>query len=305
MAGSTDRTNRVFVVYGRDAEFVNSMYAFLRAVGLSPLEWEQVVQECNTPNPYVLDVIDLGMKSAGAMLVLFTGDDFACLRPELAGRVPEDQGLILEAQSRPNVIFEAGFAVGKYPGQTLFVQFGENRGFTDIHGKHIVTFDGSPESRNTLIGRLEKIGCTPNRSGSQWLSVPFPEPRSGRFDYGRENGTRRDRPTPIEQARTNLLLLVATSNDHSIRRNSKSTTVATIISAGRFLAGSGDGGNLAALYSAAFDSQVPMGMWELLGEHHDGTQVWGLTDKARQRATELLEQGEMPDWTVFDRRSRL
>lgn len=101
----------VFVIYGRNENARKAMFEFLRSVNLHPLEWEQAVKLTGLASPYVGDVIDAGIEHSSAALVMFTGDDIARLRPELAMSGSGDSGDAF--QPRPNVILEAGLALGK------------------------------------------------------------------------------------------------------------------------------------------------------------------------------------------------
>ena len=41
------------VVYGRNAQATRALFDFLRALGLQPLEWDQLVAAMDTATPYV------------------------------------------------------------------------------------------------------------------------------------------------------------------------------------------------------------------------------------------------------------
>ena len=49
---------RVFVVHGRDEALRRSIFAFLRAVNLEPLEWSQAVRLTGKGTPYIGEVLD-------------------------------------------------------------------------------------------------------------------------------------------------------------------------------------------------------------------------------------------------------
>jgi hypothetical protein len=93
--GST--MSKVFVVYGRDEQARKALFQFLRAVGLSPLEWDQIVALVGQGSPYVGDVIDKGLSVAQAVVVLLTGDDLVSLRKEFRNpNEPDEQPTVFD-----------------------------------------------------------------------------------------------------------------------------------------------------------------------------------------------------------------
>ena len=74
----------------------------------------------------------------------------------------------LTPQARPNVIFEAGMAMGRFPKRTILIKLGELRPFSDIEGRHTVLLDNSVEKRKNLAQRLENAGCQISLSGTEW-----------------------------------------------------------------------------------------------------------------------------------------
>ena len=66
------RGNSVFVVHGRDDELRKSMFAFLRALGLNPMEWGHAVANAKGANPYIGDIIEAAMAKVQAVVVLFS-----------------------------------------------------------------------------------------------------------------------------------------------------------------------------------------------------------------------------------------
>ena len=77
----------------------------------------------------------------------------------------------MTGQARLNVLFEAGMAYGKDPNRAVLVEIGELRPFSDISGRHLVKFKGTPEDRNILANRLKLVGCDVDLEGNDWLSV--------------------------------------------------------------------------------------------------------------------------------------
>ncbi len=169
-SGSVDQ-RKVFVVHGRDTVNRDAMFQFLRALNLAPMEWEQIVESTGQAAPYVGDVLAEGFRICQAVVVLLTGDDQAYLREDL--RKSSDPPFEAEPtpQPRPNVLFEAGMAIGHHPGRTILVQIGQIRAMSDITGRHTVRFAGTGTDRNTLKNRLRTAGCEVNDQGGDWLSV--------------------------------------------------------------------------------------------------------------------------------------
>lgn len=162
------KDNSVFVVHGRNDELRKSMFDFLRALGLKPLEWEKALLMAKGVNPHVDDILDTAMAKVQAVVVLFSPDDEARLKPEFWKHGDGASEKQMRGQPRPNVIFEAGLALGRHSEKTLLVQVGTVRGFTDIAGKHLVRLTNDYAKRNDLANRLKKIGCKVDRDGTDW-----------------------------------------------------------------------------------------------------------------------------------------
>jgi len=158
----------VFVVYGRNSRLRGAMFEFLRSIGLRPLEWSQAVKATGKPSPYIGEILDTAFFKAQAVVVLMTPDDEARLREPL--RTPEDLGYesVLTPQARPNVLFEAGMALGRSPGRTILVEVGSLRPFTDIAGIHTIKMDNTSAKRQDLAQRLERAGCPVDLTGIDW-----------------------------------------------------------------------------------------------------------------------------------------
>jgi hypothetical protein len=166
----TPNPKEVFVVHGRNKALRKDMFAFLRAIKLEPVEWSEAVQATGDPNPYVGKVLDVGFAKAQATLVLLTPDEMARLLPEYANEHDEPD-LTEAAQPRPNVLFEAGMALGLHPTRTVLVEIGGMRQFSDIGGKHILRFKGTAANRFELVKRLRTAGCDANTDGEDWLEI--------------------------------------------------------------------------------------------------------------------------------------
>jgi predicted nucleotide-binding protein len=158
----------VMVIHGRDLTLRDDMFNLLRALGLAPLEWAQLVSLVREGSPYIGRVLERAFEVAQAAVVLFSPDDEVRLVERLrADGDPEDW----EAQARPNVFFEAGLAFGRFPEKSVLVELGDLRTASDLAGRHVLRFDGSAERRHELAERLAVAGCPVDRSGTDWLRV--------------------------------------------------------------------------------------------------------------------------------------
>lgn len=160
---------KVFVVHGRNLVARDSMFAFLRSLGLQPIEWEQAVQLTGTGSPYIGDVLDAAFAEAQAIVVLITPDEISYLRADFA-QGDHDPETEPAAQARPNVLFEAGMAMGHDGKRTVLVELGKVRPFTDVIGRHTIRMDNGAGKRKALAQRLETAGCAVDTTGGDWLT---------------------------------------------------------------------------------------------------------------------------------------
>jgi predicted nucleotide-binding protein len=170
------KDNTVFVVHGRDGALRQSMFDFLRALNLHPLEWDHAIDAAKQSNPYVGDVLDIVMEQAEAIVVLFTPDDLAQLKEQFVKSGERTSEGKAQGQARPNVLFEAGLALGAHPKKTVMVQVGKVKAFSDIGGRHMVRLSNDEASRNSFANRLARICPAVNRIGNDWMHVGKFEP---------------------------------------------------------------------------------------------------------------------------------
>lgn len=157
---------RVFVIHGRNELARKALFEFLRSIGLDPIEWSQAIQMTGKASPYIGEVLDAAFGAAQAIVVLETPDDIAYLHPSLT--YPGDIECDPQPQPRPNVLFEAGMAMGRDPDRTVIVELGQVKVFSDIHGRHVVRLDNTVGKRQDLADRLQTAGCSVNLSGRDW-----------------------------------------------------------------------------------------------------------------------------------------
>jgi predicted nucleotide-binding protein len=163
------KADTVFVAYGRDEDARRAVFDLLRSAGLRPLEWEQAVRMAGKGSPFVGEVLDVALAQAQAIIILMTGDETASLLPRLLDK--EERAGDTEAQPRPNVILEAGMALGRYPERTIIVEMGHVRVISDLLGRHVIRLDNSVSKRKALLLRLETTGCNVDFTGDDWMST--------------------------------------------------------------------------------------------------------------------------------------
>jgi len=160
---------KVMVVHGQDEAARRAVFNWLRAIGLRPLEWTQLVQAAGVASPYIGDVLDRAFSEAQAVVVLFTPDEHVRVRHALAADAA------WRLQARPNVLLEAGMAFARYPEQTVLAVLGDQDLPTDLTGRHYVRL-GTAGALRDLAQRLEGAGCPVDITGSDWLDpAVFPD----------------------------------------------------------------------------------------------------------------------------------
>lgn len=165
------RGTNVFVVHGRNEKARQNLFQFLRALALKPIEWTQAIKMTGQPSPYVGTILDTAFREAAAVVVLLTPDDEARLRKEYRRRREPVYETRLTGQARPNVLFEAGMALGRNPQNTVLVQLGEVRPFSDVAGRHLVHLSNDPMSRQEFATKLANAGCNVDTTGTDWLNA--------------------------------------------------------------------------------------------------------------------------------------
>jgi len=193
---------RVFVIHGRNERSRKALFEFLRSIGLDPIEWSRAIQMTGKASPYIGEVLDATFGAAQAVVVLQTPDDIAYLHPSLT--YPDDPECEPQSQPRPNVLFEAGMAMGRDPNRTVLAELGQVKVFSDIHGRHVVRLDNTVAKRQDLADRLRSAGCSVDLSGRDWHDAgdltPPPPPGRG-LPLGRRMPSSRTSGEPRLDAR--------------------------------------------------------------------------------------------------------
>ncbi len=158
---------KVFVIHGRNLEARKQMGIYLRALGLEPINFDDLRAGLGG-TPTIADIVMAGMAQAQGVVALFTADEYAALKPDLRG--PGESGEMVERwQSRPNVLFEAGIAFGIDRNRVVIVKLGKVSLPSDFGGIHALSPTNDPSGhRNTLRNTLKGMGCAVG-DGSDWM----------------------------------------------------------------------------------------------------------------------------------------
>lgn len=189
---------RVFVVYGRNVVAQQAMFGFLRRIGLAPIEWEQAVAATGKTAPYVGEILRSAFQIAQAVVVLLTPDEVAYLRPEYSEDASESQP---GTQARPNVLFEAGMALGLHEDRTVIVELGELRQISDYAGRHAIRNINTGPGLKAVAERLRVAGCPIDLSGSDWMDssqFALPPSASGDLPLGKRVVARTTTRPPVD-----------------------------------------------------------------------------------------------------------
>jgi predicted nucleotide-binding protein len=159
----------VMVIYGHDKPANDALFSWLRAIGLQPREWTQLIRASGSASPFIGEVLDKALRDVQAVIAFFTPDEYVTAVG--AGQGPGRR------QARPNVLIEAGMALITHPTRTIIAVLGDQELPTDLAGRHYVRLSHTDvEPLNDLAGRLGDAGCDIDLSGSDWLhSSRFPD----------------------------------------------------------------------------------------------------------------------------------
>jgi len=185
--GLAENERKVFVIHGRNDLARKALFEFLRSIGLEPIEWSQAIGMTGKGSPYIGEVLDAAFSAAQAVVVLQTPDDIAHLHESLT--YPGDPECNPQMQPRPNVLFEAGIAMGRDENRTVLVELGHVKSFSDIHGRHVIRLDNSTQKRQDLANRLKTAGCAVILTGTDWHNagdLTPPTPPGGGLPLGRK-----------------------------------------------------------------------------------------------------------------------
>lgn len=172
----TGGPRKVFIIHGRDLDARDEMVKFLKSLGLSHLDFEEVADEMGGI-PFIADIVLKGINAADAVIALFTPDELAALYDPQTGDYKGAEGSGSRWQARPNVIFEAGVAFGTAKSKTILVTLGTNVAlFSDASGIHFIDLasrNGKKSLRKRLAGIVGGLGAAPDNWEEPQVSGDF------------------------------------------------------------------------------------------------------------------------------------
>lgn len=199
---------KVFVVHGRDERLRRSIFEFLTAIRLDPIEWPEAISSTGEGSPYVGKALKI-LNIAQAIVVLLTPDDLVQLREELWKDNEPQFEKQLSGQPRPNVLIELGMALAINEAATIIVQVGQIKDISDIKGRHILHLDNSAVMKNQLANRLKDAGCEVKTVGNDWLTVGDFSPPEIKIDVNLGEKLQDYKP---DEVAANILLHLSKSN---------------------------------------------------------------------------------------------
>ena len=246
----------VFVPHGRNEDARYALFTFLRSIGLKPLEWNVAVQATGKPAPYIGEVLNVAFSLAHAIVVLFTPDDEVRLKAPFQIDSDPLYEIELTGQARPNVLFEAGMAMGRAEDRTVLVEPGELRPFSDLAGRHMIRIDNTTQRRQELAQRLQAAGCPVKLDGTDWHGAgdfqavldQLVQGSSGSTDVEEQQPSTSEFPQLSEDAKE--LLLEAKEGSNRIIVVIRTNTGGVVITNGKQFAEMGDGRSLAKWLAA-------------------------------------------------------
>jgi predicted nucleotide-binding protein len=142
---------RVFLIHGRNEPARRALTAFLRSLGVIPIEWTNLIAAGDSWRAQMLDVLRSALETSSAVIAL--------LAPESPGA----------DDASPNVLLELGVALGLAPTKTVVVTAGPVHIPSDLAGLHVIHLSNATTGRDALRTRLRLLGCRVAEHNLDWL----------------------------------------------------------------------------------------------------------------------------------------
>jgi hypothetical protein len=145
----------VFIIHGHDLKVRDELVNFVKALGLETPSFEDHAGESSAP--VILNVVLDGIRDADLVIALFTAEEHAALYNPATGAYEGGRENESRWQARPNVIFEAGMALGLKGDRTILVTLGSYvKLLSDLAGVHYVDLT-SKDAKKTLHKKLASL----------------------------------------------------------------------------------------------------------------------------------------------------
>ncbi|NOK32027.1 hypothetical protein HMI49_02260 [Corallococcus exercitus] len=158
---------KVFIIHGRDRATLQELKHFLKGLGLQAWTFVDEFHESISNTP-IVEIVARGVSKTRAVIALLTPDEFACLVPERR-EAAESERNVRRWQPRPNVIYEAGMAMGLNREGTIMVTVGNVELPSDLDGILHIRLTNGTESRRTLRKKLMQAGCEVDMNLDDWM----------------------------------------------------------------------------------------------------------------------------------------
>jgi len=170
-ARSSSSKRYVFVVRGRDQAAYEALAAFLMALDLRIVTWEDAARGAGGGTPHTLDIVRAGIDMANAVVVLMTPDDLGHVKPQFLDPRDHPSEANATGQARQNVVFEAGWAMALDQKKVVLVRVGDVRPLSDIDGLNYVWLTGDISSRRSLMSRLKACDLDLEADDDRWRTA--------------------------------------------------------------------------------------------------------------------------------------
>ncbi len=167
-----DRSS-IFVVYGRNTDLRDTMFRLLRALGLNPRTWPELMAH-DAPATHTFEIIDSGIRSSFAVVALLSDDEEVTLRaPFYNAGSDEENERESHSQARPNVFLEAGMALALKFDKTFLVRFGDHREISDLKGLNYFQLSGKIAADHAFVKALKSAKCPVRINTSKLQAINF------------------------------------------------------------------------------------------------------------------------------------
>ncbi len=163
------KRKKVFVVFGHNTFIAYEVRAFLKIIGLLPINWNLALEYAGLVAGPPGKALQSAFSQTWAVIVLLTGDDRILSTNQNNNPVNTPSPTF---QPRANVLFEAGMAFGdkKLANRTIVIEFAcdQLELKENLSNHHRLKLDNSLYQRQEFIHRLRTAGCIIDLHSQEW-----------------------------------------------------------------------------------------------------------------------------------------